>query len=104
MQEKYPYIEWMKYVNALLSSPLTVDENEVIVVQRPDFLENLGKLLSATSPRVIANYLMWRVASYSSNYLTQELHQRMQAYENEISGTKGDAKRKNTCLDSLKEK
>lgn len=59
VQEKYAYIQWTEYINELLPFPLSVDENEVIVVGTPSYLEELGNILNNTPPHVISNYVKW---------------------------------------------
>ncbi|XP_055314020.1 neprilysin-2-like [Sitodiplosis mosellana] len=77
LQEIYPYIQWVDYINALITPPDSVDGNEVVFMLAPSFFEKLGKLLQSTPKRVVANYLVWRTTSISLNYLTRELIQLM---------------------------
>ncbi|XP_043285771.1 neprilysin-2-like [Venturia canescens] len=61
LSKTYKSIPWEEYFNGLLPSPLTVEEDEVILVSAPSYVEKLEKLLAKTPKRVLANYLMWRV-------------------------------------------
>lgn len=74
VQRMYPYIEWVEYINALLPSPLSVKENEFIVVMVPSYFKHLEQLLKKTPKRTIANYLMWSVMDSSSPFLSNEIH------------------------------
>lgn len=102
MQQKYPYIPWVDYVNSLLPSPLSVDSDEPVIVLKPIFFENLGKLLSETSPRVIANYLMWRVASFSTYFLTDDFRKRESEYTTVFSGVQAPQPKWIECLEMAK--
>lgn len=98
IQEKYPYIQWVDYINALLSPPLSVDENETVVVLTPTFFVNLGQLLDETPPRVIANYLMWRITRFSSAFLTNEMRNRQLVYNKAVSGQQQRPPRWKECI------
>ena len=51
LQEKYPYLEWLDYINALLPTNLKVDENEQVIVTVPSFFAELEKILKETPKR-----------------------------------------------------
>lgn len=95
----YPYIQWVEYINILLPSTLSVNENEPIVVAVPSYFESLGKLLEETPKRVIANYMMWRVFSYSSFFLTSELRKRQLVYSTAVTGNQEQEPRWKECID-----
>lgn len=97
-------LTWVEYINAVLPSPLSVDENEVIVVKEPTYFDKLRLLLEDTSNRVIANYLMWRAAAYSSQYLTDELRERQLVYDEVITGKRAQKARWKECIDVVMER
>lgn len=99
VQEKYPYIPWVEYINALLPTGLDINEDEVIIVSVPQFFENLGKLLEQTPKRTVANYLMWRVTAFSSFFLTEELRKRQLVYSTAVSGKQEQEPRWKECID-----
>lgn len=99
VQQMYPYIQWVEYINALLPKPLSVDENEVIVVSVPSYFESLGELLETTPKRTIANYMMWRVTAFSSFFLTNELRKRQLVYSTAVSGKQEQEARWKECID-----
>ena len=62
---------WLEYLNRLLTrDTVQVTEDEVIIVDVPNYVRDLGSLLRATPARVQANYLMWRAAASSAPYLS----------------------------------
>lgn len=99
VQDKYPYIQWVDYVNALLPSQLSVTEDEIVVILTPSYFERLEKLLKDTAPRVVTNYLMWRITSYSSTFLTSDLRKRRSEFNSVISGQQKEKERKKECVD-----
>ena len=51
---------------------LQVDEEEVIIVNVPSYLEKFSRYIQQTSDRVQANYMLWRAAAASMKYLTED--------------------------------
>ena len=59
-----PTFPWLEYINAILSKDVVqVTEEEIIIVEEPDYVTNMRKLISKTPKRVQANYLLWRMIS-----------------------------------------
>lgn len=50
LQESYPCLNWLDYINAFLSADSQVNGNEVVINKVPKFFEKLGKVL--TSPTI----------------------------------------------------
>ena len=99
-QHKYPYTDWVEYFNAILrNTGITIDENEVIIVSVPSFMEALGPLLQNTPKRTIANYVMWRISGFSSFFLTEQLRKRQLQYSTAISGKQEQEPRWKECVD-----
>lgn len=98
LQEKYPYIQWAEYINALLPNGITVDENEVVINTVPTFFEQLGTVLETTPKRVIANYFMWRVVHETSGTLTKELRDRKLAFFKVLYGLLQQEPRWKECV------
>lgn len=69
LSRKSPSIPWKEYFNRLLPSPITVEEDEVVLVSDPDYFVRLERLLAKTPKRVQANYLIWRPIKFSKPYL-----------------------------------
>lgn len=73
LQETYPYLDWLDFMNAMLPKGMTVDENEKINNIDPKFFDQLGDVLKETPKRTVANYVFWRAIYSISNYLTKEI-------------------------------
>lgn len=99
VQAAYPYLQWKEYINGLLPTGLQIDDNEQIVVSVPTYFEALGKLLEQTPKRTIANYLMWRMAAFSSYFLTDVLRNRQLIYSMAVSGKQEQEPRWKECID-----
>lgn len=102
MQQKYPYVRWVDYVNSLLPSPLSVDSNEVVIVLKPIYFNNLGKLLSETPPHVVANYIMWRAISYSTFFLSKDFRKRESEFRTVFGGQQEFKDKWTECVEVAK--
>ncbi|XP_048488609.1 neprilysin-2 isoform X1 [Plutella xylostella] len=100
LQRKFPSIPWLEYINQLLAPHLTVGLDEVAIVNVPQYITDLEKLLRTTPKRVQANYVMWRVAGASVSYLTEELRRRQLAYVTALSGKTERESRWKECADT----
>ncbi|XP_045509587.1 neprilysin-2 [Colias croceus] len=100
LQEKYPKIPWLSYVNRLLAPHIEVGLDEIVIVDVPKYFSDLEILLEKTPKRVQANYVMWRVAGASVSYLTEELRRRQLAYVTALSGKTERESRWKECADT----
>jgi len=50
LQQKFPSIPWQEYMNKMLN-PLTILQDDIIIVVSPKYLSDLETLLSNTSKR-----------------------------------------------------
>lgn len=53
MQQRFPSIPWVEYINTLLAPDMTVDENEVVIVSVPNYIKDFEVLISKTPKRYI---------------------------------------------------
>lgn len=98
LQEKWPYLPWLSYMNAMLPNKITLDENEVIIVIAPAFFDRLGSVLNSTSKRTIANYLMWRTVLALSDFLNDEMRRKKIDHFRTVSGQQEVAPRWKECI------
>lgn len=98
LQEKYPYLNWLDYINAMLPNGLQVDENEVINNAVPTFFEKLGDVLNSTSNRAMANYFLWRVVLTTSGTLTQQLRDSKLDFYKAVYGLQSQEERWKECI------
>ncbi|KAL9887927.1 M13 family metallopeptidase neprilysin 2 isoform 1-T1 [Glossina fuscipes fuscipes] len=99
VQQLYPYVDWLDYINALLPVELKVNEDELVNVAVPSFFENLGKLLEKTPKRTICNYMMWRIHAFSVGFLSEEYRKRQLKYSTAVTGREEQEARWKECVD-----
>lgn len=97
-QSKFPYINWVEYINELLPSNISVYENETIIFNSLSYFADFGELLEITSNRTIANYLCWRITEYSAYYLNADVRKRQLAYSTVTIGKKELSVRWKECM------
>ncbi|XP_050430233.1 neprilysin-2 isoform X2 [Adelges cooleyi] len=98
LQQRFPSIPWNEYMNTLLR-PLSIRDNDIIIVNSPRYLTDLEAILSTTPKRIQANYVLWRAAAASVSYLTEELRKRQLDYSTELSGRTEREPRWKECVD-----
>ncbi|CAH1980231.1 unnamed protein product [Acanthoscelides obtectus] len=99
LQEAFPSIPWFEYMNKLLAPDTQVSHDEVVVVSVPSYIRDFEALISRTPKRIQANYVMWRAASSSVSYLTEELRKRQLEYTTVVTGRTEREARWKECID-----
>jgi len=96
----YPELPWVEYINVILSPDrtVTVEENEVVNVAVPKYIEEFGKLIATVPARTIANLIMWRNVKSSMSYLSEEAIQIQLAYSKAITGKASKSPRWEKCV------
>lgn len=97
-QAKYPFINWVEYVNSLPPPNFNVTANETIIINSIPYFNRVGALLEKTPNRTIANYLFWRVTEYSAYYLNSEIRKRQLLYNTVTIGKKELSARWKECI------
>jgi len=102
LQEKYDYQghEWLNFLNDILPADSQLDVNDTIVVGSTTYFEQLGTLLSKTSRRVLANYVMWRHAKRSVAYLPRLFRDRQHEYNRQKTGSTSNDIRWMQCIEN----
>lgn len=88
---------WQTYIQGLVNDGLNYKEDldaetivigsdEKVIVRNPAFFKNVTLLLINTDPKVIANYMAWRVVKGRLNYLNKAAEDIRQKYNKAITG------------------
>lgn len=70
---KYPFINWLPYINSKLYGELQFNENDRVIFQQPGYFNQLEAVLKLTNKRTIANYVVWREFADYIPFLTSGL-------------------------------
>lgn len=103
LAKKHPSIPWKEYFNSILKT-IVIDDNEVILVNDPNFFEKFETLMKKTrSKRVLANYLFWRGAEGNLQYLTEKIRNRKTKFITLLTGQDRKQARWKECIDATHE-
>eukprot|EP00092_Neocalanus_flemingeri_P016471 GFUD01017824.1.p1 GENE.GFUD01017824.1~~GFUD01017824.1.p1 ORF type:complete len:761 (-),score=194.29 GFUD01017824.1:231-2513(-) len=101
VQELYPEIPLLQYINDILgSADVTVDENEVVNVAVPKYITDFRQYIATTSARAQANYIIWRNIKFGMSFLNEEALQIQLAYDKVITGKSKKEPRWEKCVKS----
>lgn len=98
LQESYPYLNWLDYINAFLPTGLQVNETEIAINSVPMYFEQLEMILNTTTKRTMANYLQWRTVAATSGTLTNELRKLKLDFYKAVYGLQGEELRWKECI------
>jgi len=96
-----PNINWHRYLSSLLKDDRLNLESDEVIVKVPNFIKSLDGLLLNTEPRIIANYMMWRIVRHSMSALSRKWRELAHSYSTVTTGRQVEEPRWEQCLGSL---
>ncbi|KZC14076.1 Endothelin-converting enzyme 1 [Dufourea novaeangliae] len=91
-----PQINWHRYLTIVLARPTNI--SEPVVVYALQYIQELVNLLSKTSPRTIANYLLWRFVRHRVNNLDDRFQEAKQKFYYILFGREQAPSRWKNCV------
>ncbi|XP_033330133.1 neprilysin-4 isoform X1 [Megalopta genalis] len=91
-----PQINWHQYLTIVLARPMNA--TEPVVVYALQYIQDLVNLLSKTSPRTIANYLLWRFVRHRVNNLDDRFQEAKQKFYYILLGREQAPSRWKNCV------
>nr|XP_031844410.1 neprilysin-4-like isoform X2 [Nomia melanderi] len=91
-----PQINWHRYLTIVLARPMNF--SEPVVVYALQYIQDLVNLLSRTSPRTIANYLLWRFVRHRVNNLDDRFQDAKQKFYYILFGREQAPSRWKNCV------
>ena len=101
LQQKYPFINWLKFVRTRVPEQIAIDDTEEVLYLGVDYLAKFGELIESTPKRTVANYLFWRIADLSVNFLSKNLRVIKLKFYQELSGIRNLEEEWKTCVTSV---
>lgn len=99
LQRAHPYISWLEYLNNVTT--YNYHDNDEVYIENPNYLQGVQDLLSITSQRVIANYMLWRVIYDSVDYLNDRISIKKLLLDRAQTGTTETQSRGNKCFQAI---
>ncbi|XP_077592710.1 phosphate-regulating neutral endopeptidase PHEX [Stigmatopora nigra] len=105
LQRQIPQLDWLFLVKSVVESDsdpsLSVTSSEAVVVRAPQYFRDLVKLLNATEPRTVANYIQWRTVFSKLTTLSRRFLYRYLDYARVTSGTTSLSPRWDKCINYI---
>ncbi|XP_044746106.1 neprilysin-2-like isoform X2 [Coccinella septempunctata] len=104
LQDKYPRISWLQFLNAVLSDALVLKESDTISLRSERYLIDLEILLLNTKKSTQANYIIWKTIEKFVPFLTEEIRSRFTRFQRQFLDKKTNGHtRKEECVKLAKE-
>ena len=91
-------MDWLQFCRTRVPKETVVNENEEILYLGADYFQKFSELMAKTSNRTIANYLFWRIADYSVDFLSKPIRLVKLKFHQELLGTKTLNEGWKTCI------
>ncbi|KAK4872108.1 hypothetical protein RN001_016232 [Aquatica leii] len=96
LQATIPQIDWLRYLNLIMVGP--IHSNQLVVCFSVPYYHDLVSLLSNTSSRTVANYLLWRFVRHRVNNLDKKFQDAKQRFYYVLFGREKLPPRWQTCV------
>lgn len=101
---KYPYIHWLNFINDIMNpSNVFVSENDMIRITDMKYVAEVGRLLTSTSKRTLANYQLWKYVESLVDFMPRNFIERQFEFKRVIEGVEEIPNRETKCLDEVME-
>ncbi|KAK4879930.1 hypothetical protein RN001_008076 [Aquatica leii] len=99
LQQRFPYMNWLNFINNVIAIPgIQINENDIVDVGSPKFINNIETLLNKTPKKTQANYLISVAVASIAYTLNEKARNREFQLNQEASGIKVEEPRWNVCL------
>ncbi|KAM9827870.1 phosphate-regulating neutral endopeptidase PHEX isoform 2-T2 [Neosynchiropus ocellatus] len=102
LQRSIPQFDWLGFVKSVVESKSdasrSVSSSEVVIVRVPQYFKELFKLLNATEPRTVANYVQWRTVFSRITTLSRRFLYRYLDFARVTTGTTSLTPRWDKCV------
>lgn len=103
LQEKYPSIKWLEFVNNVLAfTDRGMTINDSVVISVPQYISELEKLLQKTSKRVQANHAIFQAVRSLQAYLPEKIRKLQDKFESVLYGTTTRMVKWRECINTAK--
>ncbi|XP_043262154.1 neprilysin-1-like isoform X2 [Colletes gigas] len=97
LQREIPEIKWRVYLQEFISAPIT-DEEPIVVYGMPYFVE-MGRIVHRTDPRILHNYILWRLVMSIMPYMIDEYQQKRIEFRRILQGILSERHRSVQCVE-----
>uniref|UniRef100_A0A7N9B0C2 Phosphate regulating endopeptidase homolog, X-linked n=1 Tax=Mastacembelus armatus TaxID=205130 RepID=A0A7N9B0C2_9TELE len=102
LQRTIPQFDWLGFVRAVVESKTdparSISSAEPVIVRAPQYFKDLFKLIDATDPRTVANYVQWRTVFSRITTLSRRFLYRYLDYAQVTTGATSLTPRWDKCV------
>ncbi|XP_045567022.1 phosphate-regulating neutral endopeptidase PHEX isoform X2 [Salmo salar] len=101
LHRSIPQFDWLSFVKSVVESKgegISVHSSEPVIVRVPTYFKKLFKLLNATEPRTVSNYVMWRTVFSRITALSRRFLYRYLDFTRVTTGTTSLTPRWDKCV------
>ncbi|XP_056118554.1 endothelin-converting enzyme 2b isoform X1 [Rhinichthys klamathensis goyatoka] len=98
LQVLAPAVEWLDYLNSVLS-PLELNDTEPVVVYAKEYMQQVSELINKTDRSLLNNYMIWNLVQKGASSLDQRFENAQDKLLESLYGTKKSCTpRWQTCI------
>ncbi|XP_061522224.1 phosphate-regulating neutral endopeptidase PHEX isoform X2 [Phycodurus eques] len=105
LQRQLPQLDWLFFIKTAVESDSdpsrVVSPSEAIIVRAPQYFRDLVKLIDATDPRTVANYVQWRAVFSKLTTLSRRFLYRYLDYARVTTGATSLTPRWDKCINYI---
>uniref|UniRef100_T1IPL6 Peptidase M13 N-terminal domain-containing protein n=1 Tax=Strigamia maritima TaxID=126957 RepID=T1IPL6_STRMM len=90
------HVNWLEYFNTIL--PYEIESNEPVIVNVPAYITKALDFINNSPKRVVANYIMWRVALNNIGHLDKRFRAVRMEYVTTLTGQTQETARWLQCM------
>ncbi|KAK0143922.1 Metalloendopeptidase PEX [Merluccius polli] len=104
LQRLIPQFDWLAYIQAVWrpTGEPVISSSEPVIVRAPQYFKDLFKLINATNPRTVANYVQWRSVLSRATALSRRFLYRYLDYSRVTTGTTSLMSQTDKCVGYIK--
>ncbi|KAI9550727.1 hypothetical protein GHT06_006121 [Daphnia sinensis] len=95
-------MDWFEYLNMIYSvAGVSIPTDERIIIVEVEYVRNLFALLDKTPPRVVVNYVMWRLVRLLAPGTTNQMNNLSINFSKALYGNPQSETRSNSCANEI---
>ncbi|XP_039250644.2 endothelin-converting enzyme-like 1 isoform X1 [Styela clava] len=97
LRELCPEIDWYRLLQRIITKKSLTYDTQVLVDSK-NYMSNLSTLMSATKPKTLHNYMMWRSVVTKANFLSTPFRKAMLEFSTALLGPRQERPLWRECL------
>ncbi|EDW86306.2 uncharacterized protein Dwil_GK15832 [Drosophila willistoni] len=99
LQRLVPQLNWTEYLQTALGESISLQADEPLVTYGLQYLTEMGKILRATDPQVVHNYMLWRLVMSLMTHMIDEYQRERVEFRKILLGIQSERTRWSKCVE-----